>query len=235
MHRPSQRRERRLPVLALALSLAGVAAAPAAATVTITMDRPLDGDVVASPTTVAAAATTSASNARVTAWQIYVDGVLAYGTGGPAAAISTGVAMDDGDHELIVRAWDSTGDYNSASLTVTVGVCTGFTVDLQSPTAGSVSSPVEVAAAASSCHRVTGFAVYVDDRRVYQQPGSRSLDTRLDLPLGHHSLQVRATDSSRATASSDVVPIDVESREPVQRPAKPAPSPPPPQPPPPPP
>jgi hypothetical protein len=218
MHRPSRLCKRLLP----ALALAGVAAAPAAATVTIAVDRPLEGDVLASPIAVAASATASAGNARVTAWQVYVDGVLAYGTG-PAPAISASVAMDDGDHELIVRAWDSTGDYSSASLTVTIGICSGFTVDLQSPAAGSVSSPVEFAAVASSCHRVTGFAVYVDGSRVYQQPGPRSLDAQIDLPAGHHTVFVRATDSTRATASSDAVPIDVEARPPAPPPRQPAP------------
>jgi hypothetical protein len=241
----------RLPPAALAALLAlllGTAAvAPALATVTIAIDRPLDGDILASPVTVEASATTDVANARVTAWHVYVDGVLAYGTPGPSASISTTLAMEDGSHELIVRAWDSTGYYDSTSVTITIGICSGFTVDLQSPVAGSVLSPVQFAAVASSCHRITGFAVYIDGQRVYQQPGATSLDTSLDLPAGHYSVAVRATDSTRATASSDTVPIDVESpvppaparppAKPVQpakpgqpRPAQPAP---PPQPPPP--
>jgi hypothetical protein len=231
----------------LALLLGGAAVAPALATVAIAVDRPLDGDILASPVTVAASATSNVANARVTAWHVYVDGVLAYGTQGPTSSISTTLAMDDGSHELILRAWDSTGYYDSVSQTITIGICSGFTVDLQSPVAGSVLSPVQFAAGASSCHRITGFAVYVDGQRVYQQPGSTSLDTSLDLPAGHYSVAVRATDSTRATASSDTVPIDVESpappaparppAKPVQpakpgqpRPAQPAP---PPQPPPP--
>ncbi len=217
----------RLPpagLTALALLLGAAAVAPALATVTIAVDRPLDGDILASPITVAASATTDVANARVTAWHVYVDGVLAYGTPGPAASISTTLAMDDGSHELIVRAWDSTGYYDSTSVTITIGICSGFTVDLQSPVAGSILSPVPFAAVASSCHRVTGFAVYVDGQRVYQQPGSTSLDTSLDLPAGHYSVAVRATDSTRTTASSDTVPIDVESPvppAPARPPAKP--------------
>jgi hypothetical protein len=98
---------------------------------------------------------------------------------------------------------------------------------------------VRIAAVASSCHRITGFAVYVDDRRVYQQGGSRSLDTSLDVPAGSHTIQVRATDSTRATAGSDTVPFDVEAKPAPQPPRRPpagkAPPPSPPQPPPPPP
>jgi len=209
----------------LALLLAAAAVAPARATVAIAIDRPLDGDILASPITIAASATTDVANARVTAWHVYVDGVLAYGTGGPSPSISTTVPMDDGNHEVIVRAWDSTGYYDSTSLTITIGICSGFTVDLQTPVAGSVLSPVPFAAVASSCHRITGFAVYVDGQRAYQQPGSTSLDTALDLPAGHHSVAVRATDSTRATASSGEVPIDVEvsvPAAPARPPAKPA-------------
>jgi hypothetical protein len=218
-------RSSRLPPAALAallaLLLGAAAVAPALGTVTITIDRPLDGDILASPITVEASATTNVANARVTAWHVYVDGVLAYGTQGPTSSISTTLAMDDGRHELIVRAWDSTGYYDSASLTITIGICSGFTVDLQSPAAGSVLAPVQFAAVASSCHRITGFAVYVDGQRVYQQPGSTSLDASLDLPAGHYSVAVRATDSTRATASSDAVPIDVEGRVPPAPPARP--------------
>jgi len=220
MHRPPRlhRPARPSPAIltaSLALLLGAAAVVPAQATVTIAIDRPLDGDILASPINLVASATTDVANARVTAWQVFVDGVLAYGSAGPTPAIGTSLPMDDGNHELIVRAWDSTGYYDSTSLTITIGICSGFTVDLQSPVAGSVLSPVQVAAVASSCHRVTGFAVYVDGVRAYQQPGSTSLDASLDLPAGHHSVSVRATDSTRATASSDTVPIDVEASAPA--------------------
>jgi len=229
LHRPARpsrpSRPSRLPPSALtallAVVLAAAAVAPALATVTIAIDRPLDGDILASPITIAASATTDVANARVTAWQVYVDGVLAYGTAGPTPSVGTTLAMDDGNHEVIVRAWDSTGYYDSTSLTITIGICSGFTVDLQSPAAGSVLSPVPFAAVASSCHRITGFAVYVDGERAYQQPGSTSLDTSLDLPAGHHSVAVHATDSTRATASSDTVPIEVEGSVPPAPPTRP--------------
>lgn len=228
MRRPTHlHRQSRLAWLALLAAVwvgwAGWAAAPARAAVSIAIHRPLDGDVIASPVTIAASATTDAANARVTGWHVYVDGVLAYGIAGPTAAISVSLPMDDGNREVIVRAWDSTGDFDSQSLTITIGICTGFTVDLQSPEAGSVTSPVEFAAAASSCHRVTGFAVYVDGRRVYEQPGEDSLDATLDLPAGYHSVLVRATDATRDTASSDAVPIEVEAEPIAPPPPKPAP------------
>ena len=216
--------DRRVPpgapgALALLLALLGAAcaAAPMRATLAITIERPLDGDILASPVTIAASATTDVANARITAWHVYVDGVLAYGTG-PSPEISASIPMDDGNREVIVRVWDSTGTYDSASLSITIGVCSGFTVDLQAPIAGSVTSPVQFAAVASSCHRVTGFAVYADGQRLHQQAGPDSLDVSLNLPAGHHTVAVRATDSTRATASSDAVPIDVEAAAPAPAP-----------------
>src|ERR1700730_14761157 len=159
--RPSHSsRPRRLSPVALAallaLLLGATAAAPALGTVAVVVVRGLDGDILASPVTLDASATTNVANARVTAWHVYVDGVLAYGTPGPAASISTTLAMDDGSHELIVRAWDSSGYSHPTSVTIPIGICSGFTVDLQSPVAGSVLSPVQFAAVASSCHRITG-------------------------------------------------------------------------------
>src|SRR5260370_14230963 len=115
----------------------------------------MDGAIRATPITVVASSTTDVANARVTSWHVYVDGVLAYGSAGPTSAISTTLAMDGGSHELIVRAWDSTGYYDSTSLTITIGICSGFTVDLQSPVPGTVLSPVQFAPVASSFHPLT--------------------------------------------------------------------------------
>jgi hypothetical protein len=229
MHRSPQVLSLPLPALPalLALVAAALAAGPARAAVSVAIDKPLDGDILASPIAIAASASTDAPKAQVTGWHVYVDRVLAYGTDGPVREIATSIPMDNGDHEVIVRAWDSTGDYNSAAVNVTIGTCSGFTVELQSPDAGSVASPVRFAAVASSCHRITGFAVYVDDRRVYQQAGAHSLDTSIDLAAGSHSVQVRATDSTRASASSAAVAIEVEGRVIAQPPSQPRPGKPP--------
>jgi hypothetical protein len=213
----------------LALGLAACAAAPAFAAVIVTVDRPFDGDTLVSPIGVVAEATTDASSAQVTGWQIYLDGVSVYGTPGPASVLNTRLNIANGDHELIVFAWDSTGDYASASLSLTVGNCSGFIVNLDSPAGGSEPTPVHFSASAASCHRITAFALYADNRRIYQQSGPRSVDTSVDLPAGNHTVQARAWDSTGASAASSAIVIDVEAPAPApgttpRRPAPPPPS-----------
>ncbi len=221
----SSRQPANVSVLAfLTLSVAGMtlAAAPAGATVSITINRPFDGDTLASPIGIAATAATDASGAQVTGWQVYVDGVSVFGTPGPASVLNTSLNLTTGDHELAVFAWDSTGDYSSTVLAVTAGTCTGFTVSLDSPEGGSEPTPVHFTASAASCHRITGFALYADDQRIYQQSGSRSVDTAVSLPAGNHTVQARAWDATGAAASSRAVAIDVEAPAPPPRPAPPA-------------
>jgi hypothetical protein len=211
---PRQSRCSRAAALAalatLALALAG--AVPALATVTVTIGRPLDGDILASPIDVVAAAASSAPGAQVTGWHVYIDGVSAYGTAGPTGALSTRISMDNGEHELIVVAWDSTGDYASATLTLTVGICSGFTVTMDSPAGGTEPSPVHFAANAASCHRITGFVLYADSRSIFEQAGSRSVETSVELPAGNHTVFARAWDSTGASASSSTVAIEVEAK-----------------------
>ncbi len=212
--RSSSKQQADAPFLALLLAgLAGglLAAAPAAAAVNITVNRPFDGDTLASPIALNASATTDAAGGQVTGWQVYIDGVSVFGTPGPASVLNTSLNLANGDHELAVFAWDSTGDYNSTVLTVTAGTCTGFTVSLDAPLGGSETTPVHFSASAASCHRIAGFALYADDQRVYQQSGPRSVDTTVKLPAGNHTVQARAWDATGASASSPAVSIDVEA------------------------
>ena len=220
---------------AIAVVIALAAAGPAAAGVSVTVDRPLDGDVLASPVDVAAHADADASGGQITGWQVYVDGVSAYGNGGPAAAMGTRLNLPNGDHEIVVFVWDANGDYASSALTLTVGTCSGFTVSLDSPLGGSEPTPVHFAASAASCHRVTAFALYADGQTIYQQRGARSVDTTVELPAGNHTVMARAWDSTGAAAASPTASIDVEAaappppppaKPPARQPARPAPAPP---------
>jgi hypothetical protein len=220
----AQRLTRFLSVPALIL----LSSAPALATVTVSIGRPLDGDVVAAPVSIAAQAATDASGAEVTGWNVYVDGVSAYGTAGPAAAINPHLAIGAGPHEVVVFAWDSTGDFASTAVNLTVGTCSGFTVSLDSPAGGSETAPVHFAASAASCHRVTAMALYADGVRVFLQNGPRSVETDVDLPAGSHTVMARAWDSTGATIASATAAIEVEAPERAApaRPAAPAKAPP---------
>jgi hypothetical protein len=179
----------------------------------------LDGDTVVSPIEVRAEAATDAPGAHVTGWQIFTDGVTAYGTAGPAAGIATRLTLDNGTHEIVVTAQDSSGDSATATLTVVVGVCAGFTVTLDSPAGGSETSPVHFAASAASCHRIAGFALYADDREIFQQRGARSIDTSIEVPAGSHMIFARAWDSTGAYVNSTAVSVEVAPKAPVQPPA----------------
>ena len=223
--RVSRRPLSKLLPTALAVALATAAASSAPATVLITVDRPGDGDVLASPVTVAASATTDIANASLTAWQVFLDGVSVYSTAG-GNAISTKVPMANGDHELILRATDSTGDTSTQTLTVTAGTCEGFTVEMQAPQAGTVETPVQFSAVAASCHRITRFAAYADGQEIFRQNGSRSVNTPLDLPVGTHTVLIKAWDATGASVSSDAVPIEVVAPPKPKTPARQNPKPP---------
>jgi hypothetical protein len=220
MHRTSCNRHR-LPFAILVA--AGLAAVPAAATVTVTVGRPLDGDTLVSPISVQAEATTDADNAQVISWQVFSDGVTAYGTG-PAPGMAARLNLDKGSHEIVVTAQDSTGDSTSVTLTIVIGTCAGFTVSLDSPAGGSETSPVHFAASASSCHRITGFAFYSDDHEIFNQRGSRSVDTTIELPAGNHTIYARAWDSTGAYVNSSAVPVDVAPPPTPPTPVKPPPA-----------
>jgi hypothetical protein len=214
---PSSNSLAALVVLAAAAAVVA-AAAPAAATVTLTVDRPLDGDTVVSPVEVRAEATTDAAGAHVTGWQVFADGVTAYGTAGPASSMATRLTLDNGSHEIVVTAQDSSGDSATATFTIAIGVCSGFTVTLDSPAGGSETAPVHFAASAASCHRITGFALYSDDREIFQQRGGRSVDTTIDVPAGNHTIFARAWDTTGAYANSSAVPVEVAPK-PAPQPA----------------
>jgi hypothetical protein len=70
------------------------------------------------------------------------------------------------------------------------------TVNLSSPTNNySGSSPVHVAATASSDSRITGWAVYIDSQTAYTS-GNTSIDTQLTIGQGTHQFVVRAWDAN---------------------------------------
>lgn len=102
-------------VLLTALILLSACSLSAAA-ITVTVSSPVNGATTTSPVHFAASA---ASSRTITGWRIYVDSVSAY-QAGQTRTISTNLAMSSGTHQVIVRAWNSTGRYASASLTVKV-------------------------------------------------------------------------------------------------------------------
>lgn len=188
------------------LSLAAMAApcTPGATDRTVTICTPASGATVTSPVEVSAAATDSAS---VSNMQIYVDGKAVY-TSLNTKSIDTSITLATGTHTLTVQAKDGSGLFKS-TISVTVsgsgggggGSCSGGstnrTVTICSPTNGStVTSPVEVTAAATDSATVSNMQIYVDGKAVYTKTGTTSIDTPVTLAAGTHRLTVQAKDSA---------------------------------------
>ena len=161
--------------------------------VTVSVSTPADGATVGSPTTIAASAT---SGHTITGWHIYVDGTDQF-SAGQVSSINASVAMSVGTHTVIVRAWDSTGAYGDQTLTL--NVVNGVTVTVSTPANGAtVSSPVPIAASATSAHTITGWHIYVDGADRYSAGQVSSINTNVTMSAGTHTVIVRAWDSTGA-------------------------------------
>jgi hypothetical protein len=86
--------------------------------VSVSVSSPTSGATVTSPATLHA----SASSAKpITGWHVYVDGKSVYGGSSSATSISPSLTLASGSHNIMVRAWDSTGAYGTDTFSVTVG------------------------------------------------------------------------------------------------------------------
>lgn len=84
--------------------------------ITVHITSPVSGSTVSSPVKINASAS---SGHRITGWWIYVDNVAVWKTGA-TPSISPSISMSAGIHRVTARAWNSTGAYSSANLTLTV-------------------------------------------------------------------------------------------------------------------
>jgi hypothetical protein len=86
------------------------------AQITVSVSAPTAYATVSAPIHVHA---TASSSHPITGWHIYIDSVNAYS--GPATGtIDTNLTASVGKHELVIRAWDTTGAYDSQALQATV-------------------------------------------------------------------------------------------------------------------
>lgn len=85
------------------------------AQVTVHVAAPLAYATVTAPVHVQA---TASSAHPITGWVVYVDSVSVYTSS--SAAINANITASAGTHQLVVRAWDSTGLYGSQALQATV-------------------------------------------------------------------------------------------------------------------
>jgi hypothetical protein len=88
------------------------------AQVNVAVSSPTAYSTVTSPITIKA---TASSSHPITGWQVYLDNKDVYS--GPASkTISTTLTAAKGTHQIVIRAWDSTGEYGTQALQATVSV-----------------------------------------------------------------------------------------------------------------
>ncbi|HTS05765.1 MAG TPA: alkaline phosphatase family protein [Candidatus Eisenbacteria bacterium] len=162
----------------------------------VIMSSPVNGANMGSPVLVQASATPSIGN-HITGWVVYVDGKNLYGAGA-VTAIDANIAMSNGNHTVIARAWDSSGNFGDQTVNISVNASKP-SVSISTPGNNSnVGSPMNLQASAtpSSGQRISGWWVYVDSVGKYNTGSVNSINTNLTLTPGWHNIVVRAWDTS---------------------------------------
>jgi hypothetical protein len=153
---------------------------------------------VSSPFTLSAA---GLGNARITGMKAYANGVtIASST---SSTLNAQVSLAAATYNLVVKAWDSTGAVYQKSESITVGgpppaTCSISTVGVKicSPTSGStVSSPVQVTAAAKGTNKITGMKAYANGVTVASST-SGTLSAKVSLAPGTYTLTVKGWEST---------------------------------------
>lgn len=163
----------------------------------VQVTTPVDDANVGSPVNVIAAASPS-PGATITGWRVYVDSSSAY-QAGAVNQINASVPMSVGSHDVVVRAWDTSGAYSDQTLDLTVS--NKPAVAVAAPMTGSnVVSPFTITASTSpsSGHSTTGWQIYVDGVSAYSAGAVTSIETNLEVASGAHTVIARAWDSSGA-------------------------------------
>jgi len=162
----------------------------------VIVSSPANGSTMGSPVPLQASATASAGHS-ITGWWVYVDKVGVYNAGS-VSNIAPNIAMNTGAHTVVVRAWDSSGDYGDQTLSLTVNASKPA-VAISAPTnKANIGSPfnLQAAATASSGQKITGWWVYVDSKGVYNAGAVNAISPNLSVPAGSHTVVVRAWDTS---------------------------------------
>jgi hypothetical protein len=176
--------------------------APSAGAPLVVVDSPANGATVSSPVTIAATAYPTQGH-TITGWKVYVDNATTY-SAGTVNSIDPSIAMSNGTHLVVVRAWDSSGAWGQWSFSLTVATALQPTVTVSTPAnLSTVGSPVNVVASASpsSGHTITGWWIYVDGVGTYNAGAVTSINASIPMALGAQTVIVRAWDTSGAYAS----------------------------------
>ena len=154
--------------------------------------------VVNAPLTLQASALPGKGN-TITGWYVYVDGAPVYNTGG-VSAISPSLTMSNGQHTVVVRAWDSSGAYGDQTISLNVAPARP-TVSVITPTDDlDLGSPVNVIASATPSlgRTISKWSIFVDGSDAYDAGSVNSINTNVPMSLGAHNVLVRTWDTSGA-------------------------------------
>ena len=164
----------------------------------VSVASPANFASVSSPVSLQASALPSHGH-TLTGWDVYVDSVSKY-TAGAKSSISPSLTLKNGQHTIVVRAWDSSGAYGDQNLDLTVNALNP-TVTMSAPTNDeSVGSPVNIVASATPTpgHTVSGWWIYLDGVEVYNGGPVDSINHKVSLTSGTHTVVARAWDTSGA-------------------------------------
>jgi len=168
----------------------------------VTISTPANNSTVGSSTTLKASATPS-SGQQINGWWVYVDSIGVYNAGS-VKSIDTTLNLGPGTHKIVVRAWDTSGNYGDQTISVTVNK---LTVTISSPTQGStVGSPMNVKASAKHANGqwIVKWWVYLDNVEVYHDGAVGHVNTNIQASSGSHTLKVQAQDSAGDTAQQTI-------------------------------
>jgi hypothetical protein len=134
--------------------------------------------------------------------------------------VDTYLNLGVGNHEIVVKAWDTAGASSEAPVYV---AGSGSGVFLSSPGANaSVNGSAHVQASAFSPNQITATQIYDNGNLVNQTPGT-TVDTTINLTPGSHYVVVQAWDTTGTTFLNPVI-VTVPGGDPPALPPAPAPS-----------
>ena len=174
---------------------------------TVTVSTPTNNSTVSSPTKLKASATPS-SGQKICGWWVYVDGMGVY-SAGSVNSINTNLSMAPGVHQIVVRAWDTSGAYGDQTINVTVEQ---LTIAVSSPNPGAkIGSPINVQAIANrpKGEWMKTWWVYLDNVEVFTVDAEPKINTNIHASSGSHTLKIEAQDTGGQTAQQ-VVTVTVK-------------------------
>jgi hypothetical protein len=108
----------------------------------------------ASPITISG---TASSNYAITGWTIYVDSNLVFRQNTSSKSISQAVSMGSGTHNVVVKAWDTSGANGGASLSVSVGSYSASSATASSSSGGLIPRPPSTAKYFNNIDQMSGW------------------------------------------------------------------------------